>query len=98
MRKPFKGTPGPFQVLKAEQPVSDFSYTLFSPEYGCVGYWKGHKDYHEDQNWVLTRPDAILFSQAKPMLEMLQDLAESGVLHPDQQFKVLQLIEKALED
>ncbi len=97
MRKPFLGTPGTLVVLEAEQPVSSFSFTLFSPDYGCVGYWKGHKDWHKDRNWLLTKADAVLFSQAKPMLEMLQDIAESSVLAPEQQSAVLALIDKALE-
>lgn len=97
MRKLFTGTPGAFEVLEAEQPVSNFSFTLFSPEYGCVGYWKGAKDWHKDCNWLLTKADAVLFSQAKPMLEMLQDIAESAVLNPEQQNAVLALIDKALE-
>lgn len=70
MRK-FKGTKGPWFTLAAEQPVSNYSHTISSPS-GCVGYWKGHKDWHDDLNWVLTKEDADLIAAAPDLLEALQ--------------------------
>lgn len=71
--KEFKGTKGPWFSLTAEQPVSSYSHTISSPS-GCVGYWKGHKDWHQDANWVLTKEDADLISAAPDLLEALQDI------------------------
>jgi hypothetical protein len=53
-----------WEVLPASQPVHDYSHCLHGKGYGAIGYWKGHKDWHKDCNWVLTQADAEYIAAA----------------------------------
>lgn len=68
-------TPGPWQALKAEwdQQVG-FNWWLYSPNYGCVGYWTGGKQDHKDGRWLLSDVDAHLIAAAPDLLCTLKDL------------------------
>lgn len=93
-KQEFKGTPGNLSVHDADQPVSNFSCTLYSDTYGAVGYWKGSKDWHDDCNWVLMKEDAKLFAASKDMLDVLQDLAVTQILPEYWQDKVQEVLKK----
>jgi len=73
-------TKGPWLYLKAEQAVNEQEYYIASDS-GVIGYWKGGKSWHDDDQWVLTEADAKLIAAAPDLLEALQallDYAESG--------------------
>ena len=82
-----KHTPGPWEAKAATTPEGTFSYWLYSPAYGAVGYWCGHKSHHTNNYWLLTESDAHLIAAAPDMLEALQECeavisALSEVLKP----------------
>lgn len=60
-------TRGPWRAMEASQPIGDFSHGLIADGYGCVGYWKGHKSFHNDNMWVLTKPDAEHIARLNPV-------------------------------
>lgn len=96
-KKKFNGTPGNFEVLKAQESVEPFHYSIYSEQYGCIGYWKGHKESHADPYWVLKEEDANLFAASKEMLDVMQDLACTQVLPQYWQDKVEEVLKKAIK-
>lgn len=69
-------TPGPWQALRATHDTQGggFEWWLYSPNYGCVGYWTGGKGDHKDGRWLMTENDAHLISAAPDMLDALKNL------------------------
>jgi len=63
-----KHTPGPWEAKAATTPEGTFSYWLYSPAYGAVGYWCGHKSHHTNNYWLLTESDAHLIAAAPEFL------------------------------
>lgn len=60
-------TRGPWKSMAASQPVDQFSHGLFAEGYGAVGYWKGHKTFHTDNMWVLTKDDSEHIARLNPV-------------------------------
>jgi len=66
-----KHTAGPWEALETPEPVNSQDYMLISPS-GAIGYWKGGKQNHTDDAWVLTKEDAHLIAAAPELLEALE--------------------------
>lgn len=60
-------TPGPWVAYESGQPVYDQQFLITSSS-GAIGYWKGHKDWHTDHHWLLTRADSNLIAAATALL------------------------------
>lgn len=60
-------TRGPWKSMSASQPIDDFSHGLVAEGYGAVGYWKGHKSFHADNMWVLTKADSEHIARLNPV-------------------------------
>jgi hypothetical protein len=88
-------TKGPWVARKAEQAVNEQEYYIASDS-GVIGYWKGGKSWHDDDQWVLTEQDAILIAAAPDLLHALQNIENDNGQIPDHAWKVIQdAIEKA---
>lgn len=70
-----KHTPGPWELTHADQPIGSQQYYIASRS-GVIGYWKGHKDWHEDHHWLLTHEDAKLIAAAPDLLKALEDMTQ----------------------
>lgn len=66
-------TKGPWLYRKADQAVNEQEYYIASDS-GVIGYWKGGKSWHDDDQWVLTEADAKLIAAAPDLLEALQSI------------------------
>jgi len=69
-------TAGPWEARPAED--ESHSCYLFARGSGVVGYWNGHKDYHDDCNWLLTPTDAALIAALRNNAEALLARLESA--------------------
>lgn len=65
-------TKGPWVYRKAEQAVNEQEYYIASDS-GVIGYWKGGKSWHDDDQWVLTEADAKLIAASPDLLKALQE-------------------------
>ena len=95
-----KHTAGKLVVLEprpdpqANEIDGSYSCTIYAEGYGSLGYWKGHKKWHNDSNWILSKEDAericlcwnshdALVEACKALLEELRliRLKDSGAVY-----------------
>ena len=74
--------PLPWEAVLSKDPVRDHTHYIVS-ERGVVGYWKGGKQNHEDNHWVLTEADVEFIVTAcnshDALVKILGDLYEKIV-------------------
>lgn len=76
-----KHTPGPWEVKRASEPEGTTEF-YFTSSKGVIGYWKGGRHRHTDDQWLLTEEDANLIAAAPELLEACEAL--TSIEHIDQ--------------
>ena len=70
-----KHTPGPWVVKRASEPEESTEF-YFTSDKGVIGYWKGGRHRHTDDQWLLTEADANLIAAAPELLEALKSIVQ----------------------
>ena len=71
-------TPGPWKAIAKPDPDPSEGTHWIQCGIGALGYWRGHKQRHDDSNWVLNEADARLIAAAPELLEFAQEVRRTG--------------------
>jgi hypothetical protein len=77
-----KHTPGPWVVKRASEPEESTEF-YFTSDKGVIGYWKGGRHRHTDDQWLLTEADANLIAAAPELLKALDGMLKIYGCHYD---------------
>ena len=66
-----KHTPGPWTAIAKRNPDPSEGTHWIQCKLGALGYWRGHKQDHDDSKWILNEADARLIAAAPEMYEAL---------------------------
>lgn len=64
-------TPGPWNAIAKHDPDPSEGTHWIECKIGALGYWRGHKQNHEDSKWILNEADAKLIAAAPDLLNAL---------------------------
>ena len=69
-----KHTPGPWNAIAKSDPDPSEGTHWIQCAIGALGYWRGHKQGHDDSLWILNAADAKLIAAAPDLLAALREL------------------------